>query len=67
MTWMLLNRCRRLDYRRNTVVPNAYWGLGLTWEADLLVISKAGYLTEVEIKVSKADLLHPAPINKEAR
>ena len=42
------------------VVPNVSWGL-LPWEADLLVLSKTGYLTEIEIKISmsdwKADLL----------
>ena len=45
-----------MDPRVNLIVPNASWGLGLH-ECDLLVISKAGYASEVEIKVSKADLL----------
>lgn len=36
------------------VVPNVSWAL-LPYEADLLVVSKAGYLTEVEIKVTMAD------------
>jgi hypothetical protein len=37
------------------VVPNLSWGLGLGWEMDLGVLSDAGWLTEVEIKVSMAD------------
>lgn len=44
------------DYRKNLIVPNVSWGLGLH-ECDLLVLSKAGYLTEIEIKVSKYDLI----------
>lgn len=43
--------------RVNTIVPNVYWGMGLNHEADLLILSQAGYATEVEIKISKADLL----------
>jgi hypothetical protein len=44
------------DYRANLIVPNISWGL-LNHEADLLMLSKAGYATEIEIKISKADLL----------
>lgn len=43
------------DYRVNLIVPNVYWGF-LAYECDLLVVSKAGYTKEIEIKVSKADL-----------
>jgi hypothetical protein len=43
-------------YRANLIVPNLSWGWGLNHEADLIVISKAGYVTEVEIKISKSDL-----------
>lgn len=39
----------------NLVVPNISWGLGLH-ECDLLVMSKKGYLTEIEIKISRSDL-----------
>lgn len=42
--------------RRWLAVPNVYWGWGLSYEADLIAISKNGYCTEVEIKVSKQDL-----------
>jgi hypothetical protein len=48
------------DYRRNLIVPNVYWGMGLNHEADILLLSKAGYATEIEIKVSRADLVRDA-------
>jgi len=41
--------------RINLIVPNISWGLNIH-ECDLLIISKSGYATEVEIKVSIADL-----------
>lgn len=45
------------DYRVNLIVPNVYWGFGYDMhECDLLIVSKAGYVTEVEIKISRADL-----------
>jgi hypothetical protein len=44
-------------YRTNTIVPNVFWGMGLNHEADILMLSKAGYVTEIEIKISKADIL----------
>lgn len=37
------------------MIPNLSWGL-LEYEADFVVISKSGYMTEVEIKRSLADL-----------
>jgi len=43
------------NYRQNLIVPNVSWGMSLH-ECDLLIVSKAGYLTEVEIKVTRADL-----------
>lgn len=43
------------DPRRNVIVSNVSFGL-LDHEADVLVMSKAGYLTELEIKRSLADL-----------
>ncbi len=45
--------------RQYTVIPNISWGLGVH-ECDLLIMSKSGYCTEVEIKVSKADLIKDA-------
>jgi len=45
------------DYRQNLIVPCVYWGVGYyTHECDLLIVSRAGYVTEVEIKISRSDL-----------
>jgi len=44
------------NIRVNTVVPNVSWGLNIH-ECDILSLTKTGYATEIEIKVSKADLL----------
>ncbi len=45
------------DYRANLIVPKVYWGFGPDMhECDLLMLSKAGYVTEIEIKVTRADL-----------
>jgi len=41
--------------RRNLVVPNVSWGM-LDYEADIVIVTKHGYATEVEIKISKSDL-----------
>ena len=46
---------RHLNPRINLIVPNVHWGMNIH-ECDLLVITKAGYAWEVEIKVTKADL-----------
>ena len=43
------------DFRKYVVVPNVSWGF-LNHEADLLAMTKAGVLHEIEIKISKADL-----------
>ena len=45
------------DIRQNLIVPNISWGIANLHECDILSLSKAGYATEVEIKVSKSDLL----------
>ena len=41
--------------RQNIIVPNVFWSF-FNHEADLLVLTKSSYATEIEIKVSKADL-----------
>lgn len=50
-----------LDVRKNIIVPNVHWGLNLNnkymHECDLLCLSTSGYATEVEIKISKSDLI----------
>ena len=48
--------------RINIIVPNISWGMyraGLPslHECDILVLSKNNYATEIEIKISRADLL----------
>lgn len=43
------------NIRINIVIPNVSWGFDIH-ECDLLVVSKLGYLTEVEIKISLQDL-----------
>lgn len=49
---------RMFGARQNLIVPNVSWGfLGLHYEADMIVVNKNGYAKEIEIKVSKADLV----------
>ena len=43
--------------RQNMIVPNVHWGMANLHECDLLVLTKSNYATEIEIKISKADLL----------
>lgn len=42
--------------RNHIIVPNVSWGL-LDYEADLLIMNKTGYMTEIEIKRSWSDFL----------
>lgn len=42
--------------RRNLIVPNVSWGM-FRHEVDLCVLSPAGYASEIEIKVSRSDLI----------
>ena len=41
--------------RVNIIVPNVSWGANIH-ECDMLVITRAGYAYEIEIKTTKADL-----------
>ena len=50
-----LSVARYFSWRINLIVPNVSWGLWLH-ECDLLVVTKAGYCYEVEIKISLSDL-----------
>jgi len=52
---ILLRNSGRWNKRTDTMLPNLSWGL-LNHEADLCIISKTGYLTEIEIKRSLEDL-----------
>jgi len=45
-----------LDYRRNLIIPNVSWSF-FNHELDLCMLSKAGYCTEIEIKIDKYDLI----------
>jgi hypothetical protein len=49
---------RLFGVRRHIIVPNIYWGLGFGHELDMLVCNmKTKYCTEIEIKISKSDIL----------
>jgi len=43
------------DFRQKIIVPNVSYGLNVH-ECDILIMTKAGYAYEVEIKISKGDL-----------
>ena len=50
-------------YRQNLIVPNVSWGMwfkgyGALHECDILSLTPSGYATEIEIKVSKYDLIN---------
>jgi hypothetical protein len=47
---------RHFNIRQNIVVPNLSHSM-LRYEADIVRVTSSGYGTEVEIKVSKSDLL----------
>jgi hypothetical protein len=40
----------------NLIVPNVHWGMGLPYEADMVVLRPSGFAIEVEIKVTKSDI-----------
>lgn len=44
------------NIRQNLIVPNVSWGM-FSHEVDLCILSPAGYATEVEIKISRSDLI----------
>lgn len=48
---------KHIGVRQNCVVPNVSWGIAGLHECDLLSLSLSGYATEIEIKISKADLI----------
>jgi hypothetical protein len=48
---------RKFGVRTNIIVPNVSWGLPGMHECDLFIIKTSGYGVEVEIKISKSDLL----------
>lgn len=52
---MEISLANYFGYRVNQIVPNISYGLWIH-ECDLLIVSQAGYCTEVEIKTSISDL-----------
>lgn len=42
--------------RQNLAIPNVSWGFNIH-ECDLLILTKSKFLYEVEIKISRADLI----------
>ena len=42
--------------RTNLIVPNVWWGLGLNYEADLVVLRPSMWAIEIELKISKSDI-----------
>jgi hypothetical protein len=47
---------KHFNPRTNLIVPNISWGL-LNHECDLLVLTPSGHAYEIEIKISKGDLI----------
>jgi hypothetical protein len=47
---------KHFGWRQNVIVPNVHWGLGLNYEADLVVLRPSGWAIEIEIKCSAADI-----------
>ena len=47
---------RYINFSQHLIVPNVSFGMGFRHELDMLVLTNSGYLWEVEIKVSLADL-----------
>lgn len=52
---LMLHNSGWWNKRTDVMLPNLSWGL-LNHEADFVIVSKSGYLTEIEIKRSYADL-----------
>lgn len=47
---------RLFCFRKHMIVPNVSWGWGLGHEADMIIVGEGNKVTEVEIKVTLADL-----------
>ncbi len=47
---------RGLEFTKNLMVPTVKAGGLVRFETDMLMLSKAGYATAIEIKISKSDL-----------
>ena len=49
---------RHFNPYTNLIIPNSHGGLAQLHECDLLILNRNSYATEIEIKISKADLLN---------
>lgn len=47
---------RHFNSRQNIIVPNVSWGLGLRYEADMVVLRPSGWALEIEIKTTVKDI-----------
>jgi len=45
-----------INFRQKIIVPNVFWGMGFTHEADLICVYSNNRLVEIEIKTSSSDL-----------
>lgn len=56
-TWEIVYAIsRKFNYRQNLIVPNISWGFFIH-ECDVFIVTKSGYAIEVEIKITKSDLI----------
>lgn len=56
---------QKFGVRKHIIVPNVAWGItregiGNLHESDLLILTQSNYAIEIEIKISKGDLLKDA-------
>lgn len=64
---------KNINVRQHYVIRNLSWGIHNLHECDILKLTKSGYATEYEIKISRSDLLrdkdkkhgHSSPYIKE--
>lgn len=54
---VIINNLHAGDIRNNVIVPNVSWGMGISYEADLVVVNRQGFATEYEIKRSYSDFV----------
>jgi hypothetical protein len=47
---------KHFNFRQNIIVPNVSWGMGLKYEADVVVLRPSGYAVEIEIKTTGSDI-----------
>lgn len=56
---VLIYLANYFDSRQNIIVPNVSWGLGLNYEADMIIIKpNSGKMIEIEVKLTKSNLIN---------